>query len=257
MSTDLPDNAPQPDAVAAQPPVDQSLGDGFTQAPEPTVDDTATATPPPAETHPEFTYEDYRALQEQLNEREDMLAQIRKVAEEQQQQQRDQQFKAELRSRLQNEIKRSVPDIDEDDVPRITEQLFGFLDGTITDVTQTYQSQINQYRDDVQQAFWAATMPGFAEDLIRQHGLPQEVKQDLLQFKTEGEMTTYALRVKAAISQFAQQQQQQAVQQQAQARRDSGVNAVGGVTGGPMPEPGIQPGTARELMPALRSIFGM
>lgn len=250
----------QPAAEPEQHQVSQSLGDRVDQAPDPTAaSDTASGAPESQEAQSVreelgISREEYEALQKQLAERDDMLAQIRRVAEEQQQQQREQQWQSEIDTRLQNELKRAIDSGNDDDIIAAARNV---LNTTLGEVKQNYQSQINSYAEDVKAAFWAATMPGFAEDLVRQHNLPEAVKNDLLQFKTEQEMSTYALRVKAAMQQFQQQAERQAVEQQVQQRRESGVNAVGGMSGGTAASRDFEPGTAQQLTPALAKIFGM
>jgi predicted house-cleaning noncanonical NTP pyrophosphatase (MazG superfamily) len=244
----------QPDAVSEQPQVDQSLGDGITQAPDPTVDPNTAPNTPSTQAEPQVSYEEFQRIQSELAQERDLLARIQRAAEAQEEQQRQQEYYANLKSKLQNELKRVIDNGDENE---ITEHIFGVVNGELKQVQQLYQQKINDSYAEMREAFLGATLPGFANQLVRDHGLPAELEQTLMKFKTPEQMEEFAVAFKTSLQLTQQQQQQQAVQQQVQARRDSGVNAIGGVQGGPMPEQEIQPGTAKQLRPVLRNILGL
>lgn len=201
----------------------------------------------------QISYEQYQQLQNQLAERDKMLAEIQRMAAEQEARQKGQQAQAELKSRLSQEVKRAIESGNEE---AAIESIFGFVNGVLNDVAGAYQQQFTQFEQDVREAFWAATMPGYADDLIRQYNLPPEIKNDLMQFRTEQEMTAYALRVKATVDQLRAQMQQQTIQQQVAQRQESGVQAVA-TPGSSTVGMNIQPGTTNELLPVLRNIFNV
>src|SRR5699024_1589575 len=109
----------------------------------------------------------------------------------------------------------------------------------------------------VDQAFWAATKPGFADSLIQENNLPPAMKANLLAFDDRNAMELAATQMKNALQTVQQQAQQQATQQQVQQVRESGSHAMGGVQSSGTPAPDIQPGTAKQLAPALRGILGL
>lgn len=247
-------------ADAERPQVSQALEGESTQAPDSTADHTEQqATPETTEERTEreelgITREQYEQLQQQLAERDTLLANLRQMAEEQEAARREQEWQSGLKTKLQSTLKRAIDNGSDEE---IIDAAYEVLTSELGTVKQNYEGQMNSYVEDVRSAFWAATMPGFAEDLVKQHNLPSEVKNDLLQFKTEQEMTTYALRVKAALNTVQTAAQRQAVEQEVQQRRESGVNAMGGMQGGSNQPRTFEPGTTTSLAGALHKILGV
>lgn len=260
-----------PNAAAVATPQDQALDHGFAQTPESTAGHPQEPMTPEHEqvrqdaeqAHAEGTISraEYEAIQQQLQEKDSILKQIQQVAEQQRAEQADRQYREQLRSRLTDEVKRSMPRADQEEIEQVVGSIYGLMNGEVSNLTQRYQQQMEDYHREVEQAFKAATLPGFADDLIKKHGLPEEVRSELLSFSDENAMAQYALRVKAVQQQYQQhyqqQVQQQAIQQQVQDKRNGGVFAVGGVNAGTVPERPYDAGTSAELMPALRDIFGL
>lgn len=264
---DTPDTA----AAAVATPPDQALDHGFAQTPESTAGHPQEPMAPEHEQarqeaeqqHAEGTISraEYEAIQQQLQEKDSILKQIQQVAEQQRAEQQERTYREQLRSRVTDEVKRSMPRADQEEIEQAVNALYGLMNSEVSTLTQKYQQDMESYHREVEQAFLAATLPGFADDLIKRHNLPPEVRDDLLSFRDQNAMAQYALRVKAVQqqmqSQYQQQAQQQAIAQQAQQKRDGGVFNVGGVNAGTVPERPFQPGTTGELMPALRDILGL
>ena len=273
MDRSQPTSPQTPDTAAAAlaTPPEQALDHGFAQTPEstagpqqePMAPEHEQARQDAAQAHAEGTISraEYEAIQQQLQEKESILKQIQQVAEQQRAEQADRQYREQLRSRLTDEVKRSMPRADQEEIEGVVSSIYGLMNGEVTSLTQKYQQDMENYHREVEQAFLAATLPGFADDLIKQHNLPPEVRDDLLSFRDQNAMAQYALRVKAVQqqyqSQYQQQAQQQAIAQQAQQMRGGGVFNVGGVNAGTVPERPFDAGTSAELMPALRDILGL
>lgn len=211
--------------------------------------------PQPQEQQPQVSFEEFQRIQEELQQKQTLLQQIEEMAERQRKQEEEREYRNNLRSRIQNDVVKRLQNMDSDD--DITGVIDEFVGNVLQEANTTYQNQVNEYYKQVDQALWAATKTGFADSLIAEHGLPPAIKANLLAFNDHASMELAATQMKDALKSVQQQAMQQQVQQQVQQIRESGSHVVGGVQGGAPPVPEIKPGTARELTPALRHIFGL
>lgn len=238
--------APPSPVAEAAPPAPEVLAPATTPAPTPTA-----PTPEPSETPVSFA--EYEALQRELAEKNELIGRIETLAEQQAREAKQQEFESKVGKRMRDAFERASRLQSDDEAAAVLAQEALAIAGEVNDQNQQV---IDEYEKSVQQAFWEATAPGFADFLITRHNLPPSTRSKLLTFTNEHDMSHYAEQVAAINSELMQQFSQVQSATQANALRASGAMAVGG-EGGNLPPRGLEPGTAEELMPVLRQILGM
>lgn len=247
--------APQTDAPANE--AEPNLGQGEQQAPTPTSD-----SPPQSQgasgEQQAISYEEYQALKSKYDENEQFVSQLRTMAETNVAEEEWNKYKSGVVSELRSVIENAGGDADEI-MESLQSSLSSRLDGVRDDFNQkftAYQSQIQDWATDFE---WQSTRENFASELVRKNGLDETILPKLLESNTREEMTKAAETAKYVRDLFMAQGVNQAIDQQGQQRRASGVDNMGNVSSGPLPEQELKPGSASDphLRAALKSIFGM
>jgi hypothetical protein len=246
-------------SAAPQPQPSQPLGPEGTQAPPPTGGfDQAVApeptTTPPVDPSQYISKAEYEALQQKLSERETLFDQIKQMADQQKKQEESARFKQAIRQQIADAYAQAA---DMPDSDRAIDVLFGQVQGLLDQVTQNYQQEVDSYHQNVERTMWELRAPGLANELIAQHGLDPNIQADLLTLPDEQAMTQFALRAKQYQEHLRTQFGQQMADRQAQQMRQSGVTNVGGEGSPGNLNPVPASGTAQELMPIMREIFGV
>lgn len=249
----------QPD-VSTQPEAPRLDQQGEHQAPAPTSGDEGgapdtSATPPV----PEFNAEEYLRIKQEheqyqrdLQEKDDLLANIRRMAEEQQAAQQQQELRASLQKQVTDRLRKAG--VEDDDVAAsIAEFMYGEIDSTRT----SYQSQMTQYQQQVddyaKNAIWSATRDGYADWVIKEYKLDPVIRPRLLQASSDHEMKMIADALREAQTFYQRQAYDRTVQDQEQQRRASGVDAFTGSSSGPIPSEGLKPGKNLDVLSAILS----
>ena len=250
------------------------------EAAEPTAAPTATEGQPP-EPEPDFRAA-YAELQRKVEEAERARAQEREQFETQQKQwlefqQRENERKAEeqrkaaeqdYKTQLKAAYDRAVSaDDDEQGLAALDQfvregiaaKLAAHFQQQSDQQRAEYEKNLTEFQQQARQQLVDYYKPGFAQQLVQQYGLPESAAQYLMTAPDVDQMPAMAEQAKALLAQAAPQMQQQAIQQQVEARRQSGVHAVGGVSGGPLPPTELKPMAAdsKEAIELGKAILGI
>lgn len=260
-----PDQAQQPVPEAVNPvnPSDaQSVTDaprldqqGEHQAPAPTSGDEEEHSSASAQPDSSFDPEEFVRLREMneqyqrdLQEKEQVLAQIQRMADEQKALQANQQLRGEIEKELAVLREQGVED---NVIAQLADRFFSRLDET----RNSYQQQMAEYQQQVEQQYqeglWAAAKDGYADYLIREHKLDPVYLPRLKQATSEEQMTMMAVTLRDAQKFYQEQSLARTVQQQEEQRRASGVDAIAGTTSGPLTSEPLKPGRNLDVLGAL------
>lgn len=196
--------------------------------------------------------QDYEAVQSKVHEQETLLADIRRLAEEQQAAQAQSQLRAEIQQQVSDLLrKRGVED--DDIASAVAELTYGRLDTT----KNAYQQQMETWQSQVQQSYqeglWAASKDGFAQYLIQEHKLDPVYLPRLKQANSEEQMTLIANTLREAQQLYQQHAYARTVQEQEAQRRASGVDTITGVTSGPTVSEPLKPGRNLDVLSVILS----
>ena len=138
-------------------------------------------------------------------------------------------------------------------------QLHGTFQQQIAQKDQYYQAEIQRTRQELSEELHRVMRPAFADKVLTEYGLPATFKDALLKAASPDDMPAIAQLIQTTISQSAPQVQQQVAAQQAQQRRADNTDAMGGVSGGPIPqrEPEPMRATSPESLNMLGAILGI
>lgn len=258
-TTPVADANAQSPAVAQNGVVGQSLG-GEYQAPSPTEGASQSGTPEPTgeQTPQTVAFEEYQrvlseleSLKPEYQSTKELLDGIKQIAEQQQQEEKDREFRQSVRGELANVFRKAVDAGSEDEA---LELLANFHFKGLDTLTENYQGTLSDYEQRVQETFWQATAPGFADQLMKDMELPGTYRESLLAANGEKDMIATAQRLKNEYAAVRAQIGQQFADRSVQQIRDSGANRMSAENGN-VPQPQIKPGTKEELMPVLRSFL--
>lgn len=165
-----------------------------------------------------------------------------------QRQQAEQQYKAQLKAVYERAVsadddEKGLAALDEFVRKDIAAQLSQHFQGQLEAERQQYQQQLEQYKTEAEQYVESAFKPGFAQKLVADYGLPSTAAA-LIMAAPSAQMEQKAAEIQQLLAHAAPQIQQRVIEQKAQERRASGVDAVGGASGGPLPPRELQPMSA-------------
>ena len=212
--------------------------------------------------------EDRRKLQELEPQQQQWLEAQQRENERRQEelrQQAQQVFNEDL-----NTVFNQIASSDDDETGK--KLLDGFVRKYAGQIAQHFQQQLEEQRTEFEsnltqmeqharEQIVQAHAPGFVNHLVQKYELPDPdgaMSNYLRQFPVEY-MEQMAANQKQLLAQAAPNLQQQAIQQAQQARRASGVHAVGDVSGGPMAPQELKPMAAdsSEAIAGTRALFGL
>lgn len=246
------------DAVV-DPSAPDALLDSLNQAPE-----TSSAVPdaivaPPAEvpspspipepTAPVIDPAEYQRLQTELASKQDLISQIEQAAQEQRRHAEEQRFAQQGQGTLK-QVLDHFSNVDSTDAlatnlwPYVEQIIQGAIESRDAEWQERWTSEAVPYQTQYR-----------ADHLIRELGLPAEVRDSLLQIPDWNQMHNYAQSLKSALAQQAVDQRQTQITQQRDQQRASGVHAVGGVTGRPAPPREYKEMSARDSVPFLQELL--
>lgn len=208
-------------------------------------------------TQPQFDVEEFLRIkqereeyQRKLEEQDGIIAQIRRMADEQKAAEASQRLRSEIQSEVMADLKRAGID-DEEVAAAIAERMYGRVDG----LGQTYQQQMADYQRQVDdyatQAIWAGTRDGFAQYMLSEYKLDPVYLPRLQGAKSQDEMVLIAESIQEAQKFYMNQAYDRTVQAQEDQRRASGVDTVNGGSSGPLDTSGLKPGRNLDVLGAI------
>lgn len=194
--------------------------------------------------------QEYEQAQQKIQEQEQVMAQIKRMAEEQQAQAANAQLRTEIEQEVANLLQKSGVE-DEDTARAIAERVYGRIDGT----RQSYQQQMTEWQQQVEASYneglWAATKDGFADYMLQEKGLNPVVLPHLKAAKSQDEMVQIANILAQTQKHYQTVATQNRVNEQEQQRRDSGVDVVTGTNSGPLSSEPLKPGRNLGVLESL------
>lgn len=187
----------------------------------------------------EQTQKQWLEAQQQLNARQ----------AEEARQRAEQQYNAQLKAAFERAVaadddEAGLKVLDEFVRKDIAGQLSQHFQSQIEAERTQYQEALENYRKEAEQQLVSYYKPGFARELVQKHGLPENAVNYLMTAQNVEQMPAMAEQMQQLLAQAAPQIQQRVIEQKVNERRDSGVQAVGGVSGGPLPPRELKPMSA-------------
>ena len=235
--------------------------------PQPAPDAEQPSAPPQQAESPEDIRAEYERLQQQLEaerkqreEHEQLIEQQQRAYMEYQRQQQEAQA-AEARKNAEQTYREQLKaaydqavSADDDEAglkaldqfvrDGVARRLATEYERRLNETQQQHQAEMAKYRDETVKLIDQQHRPGFVDQQVRQHNLPEAAKQILMSVPDPNQIPEKAAELAHLFAQVTPHLQQQAIQQQVQQRRDDGTFAPSGAGGGPLPPQELQPMSA-------------